>query len=131
GALCGLHRPVGSYFSLYERDVSSSLRFTRNLDLKTINGFCTKPQERPKAPPYTESCRVPLHKPTNWERKILISPGRFKKEDEIPAAISFKTVDAAKNKIWRKISYVMITLWQDASWWLLRARRRSSKETSL
>ncbi|XP_044892950.1 protein FAM162A isoform X1 [Felis catus] len=100
----------GSYFRLFERDASSSLRLTRNSDLKRINGFCTKPQESPKAPPYTYSHRVPLHKPTHWERKILIWSGRFKKEDEIPETVSFEMLDAAKNKIRVKISYVMIAL---------------------
>ncbi|XP_032258338.1 protein FAM162A-like [Phoca vitulina] len=110
GSLYGLHRPVGSYFRLYERDVCSSLRLTRNLDLKTINGFCTKPQESLKAPPYTYSRRVPLHKPTHWERKILIWSGRFKKEDEIPETLLLEMLDAANNKIWGKISYVMTAL---------------------
>ncbi|KAK2091753.1 hypothetical protein P7K49_031037 [Saguinus oedipus] len=31
---------------------------------------------------------VPLHKPTKWEKKMLIWSGRFKKEDEIPETIS-------------------------------------------
>lgn len=32
--------------------------------------------------------RVPLHKPTDFERKILLWSGRFKKEEEIPETIS-------------------------------------------
>uniref|UniRef100_A0A8C8X6T7 Protein FAM162A n=1 Tax=Panthera leo TaxID=9689 RepID=A0A8C8X6T7_PANLE len=110
GSLRSLRWAAGSYFRLFERDASSSLRLTRNSDLKRINGFCTKPQESPKAPPYTYSHRVPLHKPTHWERKILIWSGRFKKEDEIPETVSFEMLDAAKNKIRVKISYVMIAL---------------------
>ncbi|XP_043450246.1 protein FAM162A [Prionailurus bengalensis] len=110
GSLRNLRWAAGSYFRLFERDASSSLRLTRNSDLKRINGFCTKPQESPKAPPYTYSHRVPLHKPTHWERKILIWSGRFKKEDEIPETVSFEMLDAAKNKIRVKISYVMIAL---------------------
>jgi hypothetical protein len=78
--------------------------------LKTRNGFCTKPQESPKAPTSTYSHRVPLHKPTDWEKKILIWSGRFKKEDEIPETVSFEMLDAAKNKVRVKISYVMIAL---------------------
>ncbi|GAB5576489.1 protein FAM162A isoform X2 [Prionailurus iriomotensis] len=114
GSLRSLRWAAGSYFRLFERDASSSLRLTRNSDLKRINGFCTKPQESPKAPPLTSqntySHRVPLHKPTHWERKILIWSGRFKKEDEIPETVSFEMLDAAKNKIRVKISYVMIAL---------------------
>ncbi|XP_006869483.1 PREDICTED: protein FAM162A [Chrysochloris asiatica] len=96
-------------FRLCERDVST-LRLTRNTNLKIINGFCTKPQESPKPPSYSYNHRVPLHKPTDWERKILIWSGRFKKEEEIPETISFEMLDAAKNKIRVKISYLMIAL---------------------
>uniref|UniRef100_A0A8D1MEG5 Protein FAM162A n=4 Tax=Sus scrofa TaxID=9823 RepID=A0A8D1MEG5_PIG len=106
----GIWNSKGNYFRLCERNASSSLKLTRNSDLKRINGFCTKPQESPKAPTYTYSHRVPLHKPTDWEKKILIWSGRFKKEDEIPETISFEMLDAAKNKIRVKISYVMIAL---------------------
>ncbi|XP_022422789.1 protein FAM162A isoform X1 [Delphinapterus leucas] len=100
----------GSYFRFCERDAFSSLRLTRNSDLKRINGFCNKPQESPKPPTHIYSHRVPLHKPTDWEKKILIWSGRFKKEDEIPETVSFEMLDAAKNKVRVKISYVMIAL---------------------
>ncbi|XP_053421298.1 protein FAM162A isoform X2 [Nycticebus coucang] len=105
-----LGRVTRSCLRLCERDVYSSLRLTRNTDLKRIIGFCTKPQESARAPSNTYSHRVPLHKPTDWEKKMLIWSGRFKKEDEIPETISFEMLDAAKNKIRVKISYVMIAL---------------------
>ncbi|XP_068832105.1 protein FAM162A isoform X1 [Capricornis sumatraensis] len=109
GSLRGLRLVAGSFRS-YERDAFSSLRLTRNSDLKRTNGFCSKPQESPKPPTHTYSHRVPLHKPTDWEKKILIWSGRFKKEDEIPETVSFEMLDAAKNKVRVKISYVMIAL---------------------
>ncbi|CAD7671309.1 unnamed protein product [Nyctereutes procyonoides] len=81
---------------LSERDVSSSLRFTRNSDVKAINGFCPKPQE------------MPLHKPMHWKRKILTWSGGFKKEDEGrlggSVTVLYEVLDGAKNKIWGKIS---------------------------
>uniref|UniRef100_A0A452G0B0 Protein FAM162A n=1 Tax=Capra hircus TaxID=9925 RepID=A0A452G0B0_CAPHI len=101
---------IDRVFRSYERDAFSSLRLTRNSDLKRTNGFCSKPQESPKPPTHTYSHRVPLHKPTDWEKKILIWSGRFKKEDEIPETVSFEMLDAAKNKVRVKISYVMIAL---------------------
>lgn len=52
---------LGSCFRLCERNVSSSLRLTRNTDLKSMYGFCTKPQETSKAP----SCKF-----------LLVFPGR-------------------------------------------------------
>ena len=33
---------------------------------------------------------VPLHKPTDFEKKILLWSGRFKKEEEIPETISLR-----------------------------------------
>ncbi|XP_043730547.1 protein FAM162A isoform X1 [Cervus elaphus] len=110
--LCGWmkHRCRGSCLRSCERDAFSSLRLTRNSDLKRTNGFCSKPQESPKPPTHTYSHRVPLHKPTDWEKKILIWSGRFKKEDDIPETVSFEMLDAAKNKVRVKISYVMIAL---------------------
>ncbi|XP_012497713.1 PREDICTED: protein FAM162A [Propithecus coquereli] len=110
GSLRGLRLAAGSCFRLCERDASSSLTLTRNSDLKRINGFCTKPQESSRAPSHTYSHRVPLHKPTDWEKKILIWSGRFKKEDEIPETVTFEMLDAAKNKLRVKMSYVMIAL---------------------
>ncbi|XP_011923920.1 PREDICTED: protein FAM162A isoform X2 [Cercocebus atys] len=101
---------TGSCFRLCERDVSSSLRLTRSSDLKIINGFCIKPQESPRAPSRTYSHRVPLHKPTDWQKKMLIWSGRFKKEDEIPETVSLEMLDAAKNKMRVKICYLMIAL---------------------
>ncbi|XP_068402735.1 protein FAM162A [Eschrichtius robustus] len=109
-SLRGLRLAAGSYFRFCERDAFSSLRLTRNSDLKIINGFCNKPQESPKPPTHTYGHRVPLHKPTDWEKKILIWSGRFKKEDEIPETVSFEMLDAAKNKVRVKVSYVMIAL---------------------
>ncbi|XP_051005834.1 protein FAM162A [Acomys russatus] len=109
-SLRGLRLAAGHCFRLYERNASSSLRFTRNTDLKRISRFCTKPQESPKATPETYRHRVPLHKPTDFEKKILLWSGRFKKEEEIPETISFEMLDAAKNKLRVKVSYLMIAL---------------------
>ncbi|XP_021106919.1 protein FAM162A isoform X1 [Heterocephalus glaber] len=110
GNLRSFRLAAGNFFRLYESSASTSLRFTRNSDLKRLNGFCTKPQESPKDPTSTYSHRVPLHKPTDWEKKILIWSGRFKSKDQIPEAISFDMLDSAKNKLRVKISYIMIAL---------------------
>lgn len=53
---------------------------------------------------------MPLHKPTDFEKKILLWSGRFKKEEEIPETVSFEMLDAAKNKLRVKVSYLMIAL---------------------
>ncbi|XP_055965409.1 protein FAM162A [Sorex fumeus] len=111
GSVRGLRLLAGSCLRVPGRDASSSPRLSRNSDLKIMNGFCTKPQESPKTTPSSAPRhRVPLHKPTDWERKILIWSGRFKKEEEIPETISFEMLDAAKNRMRVKISYIMMAL---------------------
>ncbi|XP_075414809.1 protein FAM162A-like [Tenrec ecaudatus] len=135
GSLRGLRLVAGSCFRVCESDVSSSLSLTRTAALKRINGFCTKPQERPKAPRHAYSHGVPLHKPTDWERKILVWSGRFKKEEEIPETISFGMLDAAKNRIQVKISYVMMALTMAGCVFMViegkKAARRNESLTSL
>ncbi|XP_015342211.1 protein FAM162A [Marmota marmota marmota] len=90
GSLRGLRLAAGNFFRLYEKDAASSLRFTRNFDLKRVNGFCTKPQETPKAP----SCKFVLVLYLSFPHCI----------------IRFEMLDAAKNKIRVKVSYIMIAL---------------------
>ncbi|KAL6062850.1 hypothetical protein STEG23_027486 [Scotinomys teguina] len=109
-SLRGLRLAAGHCLRLYERNAFSTLRSARNTNLKRINGFCTKPQESPKAPTQSYRHRVPLHKPTDFKKKILLWSGRFKKEEEIPETVSFEMLDAAKNKIRVKVSYLMIAL---------------------
>ncbi|XP_036601691.1 protein FAM162A [Trichosurus vulpecula] len=109
----GLCLAAGNCLRLGEREVFPSLRLSRKGDLKMMKGFCTKPQENSKAQSQTSEVyksRVPLHKPTPWEKKIMIWSGRFKREDEIPETISFEMLDAAKNRVRVKVSYIMIAL---------------------
>ncbi|XP_020841593.1 protein FAM162A [Phascolarctos cinereus] len=113
GSVRGLCLAAGNCLRLCEREVFPSLRLARKGDLKMMKGFCTKPQENSKAPSRTSAvykCRVPLHKPTAWEKKLIVWSGRFKREDEIPETISLEMLDAAKNRVRIKISYIMIAL---------------------
>ncbi|XP_053561787.1 protein FAM162A [Bombina bombina] len=54
--------------------------------------------------------KVPGHRPSNMERKILLWGGRFKKDEDIPEFVSYEMVDMAKNKVRVKMSYLMIAL---------------------
>ncbi|XP_069491918.1 protein FAM162A [Ambystoma mexicanum] len=78
-------------------------------------GLCAKPAGD-KAAPEAEtkesvySFKVPGHKPTNMEKRLLLWAGRFKKEEDIPEIVSFEMIDAAKNKVRVKVSYIMIVL---------------------
>ncbi|XP_028937267.1 protein FAM162A-like isoform X2 [Ornithorhynchus anatinus] len=63
-----------------------------------------------RPPPPTRNVQGAAPQATSWEKKVLVWSGRFKKEDEIPEAITFEMLDAAKNKFRVKISYAMMAL---------------------
>ncbi|KAH0628606.1 hypothetical protein JD844_009962 [Phrynosoma platyrhinos] len=56
------------------------------------------------------SFKVPGHKPSDRDKKILLWTGRYKKAEDIPETVSFEMIGAAKNKIRVQISYLMIAL---------------------
>ncbi|XP_072306949.1 protein FAM162B [Eucyclogobius newberryi] len=78
--------------------------------------MCNKPQEVKAevapAPPAAEApaFRVPGHRPSDFDKKVLLWAGRFKSPDQIPEAISFEMLDAARNKLRVKACYIMIGL---------------------
>ncbi|KFW97350.1 Protein FAM162B, partial [Phalacrocorax carbo] len=49
-------------------------------------------------------------RPTNFDKKVLIWSGRFKKEEDIPKHISSEVLDVARNNVRIKICYIMIAL---------------------
>ncbi|NXK40553.1 F162A protein, partial [Piprites chloris] len=49
-------------------------------------------------------------RPTNFDKKVLIWAGRFKKEEDIPKHISSDVLDAARNVVRIKVCYIMIAL---------------------
>ncbi|XP_025921993.1 protein FAM162B-like [Apteryx rowi] len=49
-------------------------------------------------------------RPTNFDKKVLVWAGRFKREEEIPALISSEVLDAARNSVRIKVCYIMIAL---------------------
>ncbi|XP_071425727.1 protein FAM162B-like [Pithys albifrons albifrons] len=49
-------------------------------------------------------------RPTNFDKKVLIWAGRFKKEEDIPKYISSDVLDAARNIVRIKVCYLMIAL---------------------
>ncbi|TFK01462.1 H/ACA ribonucleoprotein complex subunit 1 [Platysternon megacephalum] len=104
---------AGRATKMLERNVSSILRPTKGMDLKIKRGFCSKSQEGSKQKPEVgghSTFKVPGHKPSDWEKKVLLWSGRFKKVDDIPETVSFELIDVARNKLRVKISYLMIAL---------------------
>ncbi|KFQ64849.1 Protein FAM162B, partial [Phaethon lepturus] len=49
-------------------------------------------------------------RPTNFDKKVLVWAGRFKKEKDIPKHVSSEVLDAARNSVRIKVCYIMITL---------------------
>ncbi|XP_050777426.1 protein FAM162A isoform X1 [Gopherus flavomarginatus] len=98
---------------MLERNFSSILSPTKRMDLKIKRGFCSKSQEGSKQKPEVgghSTFKVPGHKPTDWEKKVLMWSGRFKKVDDIPETVSLELIDAARNKLRVKMSYLMIAV---------------------
>ncbi|XP_051640968.1 protein FAM162B-like isoform X1 [Manacus candei] len=49
-------------------------------------------------------------RPTNFDKKVLVWAGRFKKEEDIPKHISSDVLDTARNVVRIKVCYIMIAL---------------------
>ncbi|XP_032300413.1 protein FAM162B-like isoform X1 [Coturnix japonica] len=49
-------------------------------------------------------------RPTNFDKKVLVWAGRFKKEEDIPQYITPEVLDAARNTVRIKVCYIMIAL---------------------
>ncbi|XP_069723559.1 protein FAM162B-like isoform X2 [Phaenicophaeus curvirostris] len=49
-------------------------------------------------------------RPTNFDKKVLVWAGRFKREEDIPKHISSEVLDAARNRVRIKVCYIMIAL---------------------
>ncbi|KAM8976939.1 protein FAM162A [Pelodytes ibericus] len=71
--------------------------------------LCAKPEEaKPKAPGV--SFKVPGHKPSEFEKKILVWGGRYKKQEDIPDIVSYDMVDGAKSRVRVKFAVLMMAL---------------------
>lgn len=69
----------------------------------------SKPEEE-KTRDEGQSFKIPGHRPTNFEKKILVWGGRFKKDSDIPEFVSYEMVDSAKSKVRVKFSVVMMLM---------------------
>ncbi|NXB00415.1 F162A protein, partial [Cnemophilus loriae] len=49
-------------------------------------------------------------RPTNFDKKVLVWSGRFKKEEDIPRHISSEVLATARNIVRIKVCYIMIVL---------------------
>nr|XP_028567701.1 protein FAM162A isoform X1 [Podarcis muralis] len=104
---------IGVVVRILDKRLPSALRASGGPCRFVNRRMCSKTQaenvQKPK-PQASASFKVPGHKPSDWDKKLLLWTGRFKKEEDIPETVSFEMVDAARNKMRVKISYVMIAL---------------------
>ncbi|MBN3299168.1 F162B protein, partial [Amia calva] len=54
--------------------------------------------------------KMPGHRPTENDKRVLIWSGRFKSRDQIPEFVSHEMIDASRNKLRVKACYIMIGL---------------------
>ncbi|XP_051880221.1 protein FAM162B-like [Pristis pectinata] len=99
--LCGLHRtkPIDRRDPLAKSTGSLGKTFAHDLQIMTVRGVRTE---------FTQ--KVPGHRPTKFDRMILLWSGRFKNEEDIPAIVSFQMLNAARNRARIKTCYIMIGL---------------------
>ncbi|XP_063812899.1 protein FAM162A isoform X2 [Pseudophryne corroboree] len=91
--------------SLAERSaVWSGVPRPRSAQVLSGRWLCSKPED---AGP---SFKIPGHKPTDFEKKMLLWGGRFKRESDIPEFVSHDMVDAAKSKVRVKFAVFMMLL---------------------
>ncbi|XP_059837403.1 protein FAM162B-like isoform X1 [Hypanus sabinus] len=94
-ALCGQAPLVKSLRSLGKTFMPNSQVMTRR-GIRTAEVLATQ--------------GIPGHRPSKFDRMILLWSGRFKKEEDIPATVSFQTLNAARNRARIKTCYIMIGL---------------------
>ncbi|KAJ6658329.1 hypothetical protein lerEdw1_020601 [Lerista edwardsae] len=112
--MLGLAAAAGKVARSLDQKCVLALRVTRGSHWVLNRTLCSKTQEgsaqKPKTAASGSSFKVPGHKPSDWDKKFLIWTGRFKKVEDIPETVSFEMIDAARNKMRVKMSYLMIAL---------------------
>ncbi|XP_037376865.1 protein FAM162B isoform X2 [Talpa occidentalis] len=72
--------------------------------------------------------RVPAeHKPSQFDKKILLWTGRFKAMEEIPPRVPPEMIDAARNKARVKACYIMIGLTIIACFLVIASAKRAAE----
>uniref|UniRef100_A0A452T762 Family with sequence similarity 162 member B n=1 Tax=Ursus maritimus TaxID=29073 RepID=A0A452T762_URSMA len=72
--------------------------------------------------------RVPAeHKPSQFDKKILLWTGRFKAMEDIPPRIPPEMIDAARNKARVKACYIMIGLTIIACFAVIASAKRAAE----
>ncbi|XP_060092822.1 protein FAM162A [Heteronotia binoei] len=111
--MAGLAAAAGKVTRLLDRNAFPVLQMTKATRWQIHRRLCAKPQDSSAPKPSSESSgpfKVPGYKPNNWDKKILVWTGRFKKAEDIPEIMSFEVVDAARTKVRVRMSYLMIAL---------------------
>ncbi|KAM6185195.1 protein FAM162B [Rhynchocyon petersi] len=72
--------------------------------------------------------RVPAeHRPSQFDKKLLLWTGRFKSMEEIPLRVPPEMIDAARNKARVKVCYIMIGLTIIACFAMIASGKRAAK----
>ncbi|XP_058025763.1 protein FAM162A [Ahaetulla prasina] len=77
------------------------------------NRLCCKTEKaEEKNPHFKESVRSSpfTHEVSEWDKKLLLWSGRFKKKEDIPQHISAKMMSATRSKLRVKVAYVAMAI---------------------
>ncbi|XP_007908529.1 protein FAM162B [Callorhinchus milii] len=83
--------------------------FSKNPEAKSCdNNLLLERVRRLHTVRYTQ--KVPGHRPSQFDKRILLWSGRFKNAEDIPAFVSFDMLNASRNRARVKTCYIMIIL---------------------
>ncbi|XP_062359163.1 protein FAM162A-like [Cinclus cinclus] len=101
-----LGRLLGHNPGLWQQVAQPILRSTRAAGSKARN---TQDMALQMADPGKEAFRNE-RRPTNFDKKVLVWSGCFKKEEDIPRHILYEVLNTARNIVRIKVCYIMIAL---------------------
>ncbi|XP_063150703.1 protein FAM162A isoform X2 [Candoia aspera] len=98
---------VGKIVRRLDKRVFSVPRATKR-PYSVTNRLCCKTEKAGEKEPYFKDSDAPSpfrHNVTEWDKKLLLWSGRFKKEEDIPKHVSAKMMSASRSKIRVKVAY--------------------------
>ncbi|ETE69277.1 hypothetical protein L345_04911 [Ophiophagus hannah] len=103
---------VGKIVRRLDKSIFSVARAAKR-PYSTTNRLCCKPEKADeKTPHFQETVRSSpfSHEVSEWDKKLLLWSGRFKKKEDIPQHISAKMMSATRSKLRVKVAYFAMAI---------------------
>ncbi|XP_007438769.1 protein FAM162A [Python bivittatus] len=105
--MSGLPLAVGKIARRLDKRIFSVPRASKR-PYSVTNRLCCKTEKAGEKEPHFKDSDLSSpfrHKVTEWDKKLLLWSGRFKKEEDIPLHVSAKMMSASRSKIRVKVAY--------------------------